>query len=218
MTRRHASSEPFPPASNTRSTFRSRRVASVVRWSTTSSAPRARTRSTLSVLVTAVTVAPSARAICTANDPTPPPAPLTSTRCPGRTRPRSRSPWSAVMPATPTEPACSNVTLAGLATRPCSATATRSANEPIVIPKTSSPGRKRVTAAPTASTTPATSDPSRGSRGRRQPSLARTRCGRPVIRCQSTALTDAATTRTSTWSSAGTGTSTSASSRTSGDP
>src|SRR5437773_11869741 len=48
-----------------------------------SSAPIARTMSTFLVLQTAVTCAPNAFAICTANVPTPPVAPLIRTRCPG---------------------------------------------------------------------------------------------------------------------------------------
>ena len=46
------------------------------------SAPMDRTRSTFSVLHTPVTSAPNALAICTANAPTPPDAPMTSTLCP----------------------------------------------------------------------------------------------------------------------------------------
>jgi hypothetical protein len=68
------------------------------------------------VLHTAVTSAPSAFAIWTAKVPTPPDAPLTSTFEPSRIPPLSRSPWSAVSPATPTDAASSNVTFAGLCT------------------------------------------------------------------------------------------------------
>ncbi|MGZ4665668.1 MAG: hypothetical protein ACXV5Q_11660, partial [Frankiaceae bacterium] len=63
-----------------------------------------------------MTSAPSAVAIWTANVPTPPAAPLTSTRCPGRTAPTSRIPRSAVAPAIGTAAACSNVRLTGLGT------------------------------------------------------------------------------------------------------
>ena len=72
-----------------------------------------RTRSTFFVLVTPVTSAPNALAICTANVPTPPDAPLMRTFCPGWTLPSSRRSWSAVVADTPTAAACSNVRLAG---------------------------------------------------------------------------------------------------------
>src|ERR671918_648956 len=52
----------------------------------TASAPIERTSSSWVVLATPVTWAPNALASCTANDPTPPAAPMTSTRCPGRNR------------------------------------------------------------------------------------------------------------------------------------
>jgi hypothetical protein len=45
-----------------------------------------------------VTSAPNALASWTANDPTPPAAPMTSTRWPGWTAPWSRSPWRAAKP------------------------------------------------------------------------------------------------------------------------
>ena len=48
--------------------------------------------------------------------PTPPAAPLTSTRCPARTAPTSRIPRSAVAPAIGTAAACSKVRLTGLGT------------------------------------------------------------------------------------------------------
>src|SRR5450759_2156166 len=65
------------------------------------SAPRERTISTFRVLQTPVTSAPSAFAICTANVPTPPDAPMTRTFCPARSCPQSRSPCSAVAAAFP---------------------------------------------------------------------------------------------------------------------
>ena len=49
-----------------------------------SSAPIDRTRSTFDVLHTPVTCAPNALASCTANEPTPPAAPMIKTFCPGR--------------------------------------------------------------------------------------------------------------------------------------
>ena len=62
-------------------------------------APIERTSPALRVLHTPVTSAPSAAAIWTAYVPTPPAAPLTSTRCPARTAPASRIPRRAVAPA-----------------------------------------------------------------------------------------------------------------------
>jgi hypothetical protein len=112
------------------------------------------------VLHTPVAWAPNDLASCTANVPTPPDAPLTSTRCPGRTRPLSRSPCRAVSPATGTAAACSNDRLAGLGTSASAATAAYSAKAPPPAPNTSSPTLRRVTLPPTASTTPARSMPS----------------------------------------------------------
>ena len=51
------------------------------------SAPSDRTVSRFLVLQTPVTFAPNDFAICTANVPTPPDAPLINTLCPGFTRP-----------------------------------------------------------------------------------------------------------------------------------
>src|SRR5213078_3522890 len=73
----------------------------------TCAAPIERTSSMLRVLHTPVTSAPSAAAIWTAYVPTPPAAPLTSTRCPARTAPTSRIPRRAVAPAIGTAAACS---------------------------------------------------------------------------------------------------------------
>jgi hypothetical protein len=53
----------------------------------TRSAPTDRTMSTFLVLQTLVTIAPNDLAICTANVPTPPDAPLINTLCPGCTFP-----------------------------------------------------------------------------------------------------------------------------------
>ena len=58
----------------------------------------------------------SALAICTANVPTPPDAPLIRTFWPGWTLPSSRRSWSAVVAETPTAAACSNVRFAGFRT------------------------------------------------------------------------------------------------------
>src|SRR6266704_1690219 len=75
----------------------------------TCAAPIERTSPALRVLHTPVTSAPSAAAIWTAYVPTPPAAPLTSTRCPARTAPTSRIPRRAVPPAIGTAAACSKV-------------------------------------------------------------------------------------------------------------
>ena len=62
----------------------------------TLSAPSERTKSTFAELQTPVTLAPDALAICTAKEPTPPAAPMISTRCSGRIPPISRNPCRAV--------------------------------------------------------------------------------------------------------------------------
>src|SRR6266852_5265993 len=77
------------------------------------SAPIDRAVSTFLVLHTAVTSAPNALAICTANVPTPPDAPSTRTLWPGWIRPLSRRPCSAVLAAIGTAAASSNDRLAG---------------------------------------------------------------------------------------------------------
>src|SRR5215467_470009 len=97
----------------------------------TSSAPRERTRPAFDELHTAVTLAPDALAICTANDPTPPAAPMIITCCPGCTRPLSRTACSAVTPEMGTAAACSKDKLAGLAASRFSGAAAYSANEPL---------------------------------------------------------------------------------------
>ena len=66
------------------------------------------------MLQTPVTSAPIDFAICTANVPIPPDAPLIRTVWPGWTLPWSRSAWQRDQsPATATAAACSNVRLAG---------------------------------------------------------------------------------------------------------
>src|SRR5215467_8933082 len=185
------------------------------------SAPIEATISAFCVLHTPVTSAPNALASCTANVPTPPDAPLIKTLCPGRTRPLSRSACNAVHPATGTDAACSNVRPSGFAsTAPSWRTLMYSARVPRSSrpPNTSSPGRSPVTLLPTASTDPAQSAPSLLARalGRDNPARARTRYGVPPMKCQSSGLTDAARTRTSTSSSPIAGTSTSRNFRTSG--
>src|SRR5918993_4939090 len=152
------------------------------------SAPSEATRSRFLVLHTPVTSAPNALAIWTAKVPTPPDAPLISTCCPGWIRPLSRSPCRAVSPATGTAAACSNDTLAGFSTSASSGTVTYSAKVPVPAPNTSSPGSKRVTFPPTASTTPARSRPSLDL-GLRSPICGRATQGVPVMAYQSAGFT-----------------------------
>src|SRR5260370_6451826 len=126
-----------------------------------------RTMSTFLVLHTPVTCAPNDLAICTANVPTPPAAPLIKTFCPGRICPLSRRPCNAVSAATGAEAACSNVTLSGFMTNADfapdadSEVHAYSANAPRHVPNTSSPGLNCFTFLPTALTWPATSTPGR---------------------------------------------------------
>jgi hypothetical protein len=61
-----------------------------------------------------VTTAPNALATCTAYDPTPPAAPMTSTFCPGWTLPASRTAIRAVPPEVGTAAACSKLRFAGV--------------------------------------------------------------------------------------------------------
>ena len=170
------------------------------------------------MLHTAVTSAPSAFAICTANVPTPPAAPLTRTCCPGSRRPWSRSAWRAVQPAMGTAAACSKVTSGGFTAKSSSVPRTYSAKAPPLEPNTSSPGRSCVTLAPTSSTRPATSRPGMLLFGRRSPNERRMKYGSPRTRCQSTGLTDAALTRTSTLFASIVGSEISRSSSSSGGP
>ena len=98
--------------------------------------------------------------------------------------------------------ASSKPRFAGLATIQSAGAATYSAKPPpLTSPNTSSPTRWRVTSAPTATTTPATSAPGMVRCGRRRPRAGRANIGRPVVKCQSSALTDAE--RTATRTSAG---------------
>ena len=169
------------------------------------------------MLQTAVTSAPSHLAIWTANVPTPPDAPWISTCWPGCTLALSRRPCSAVSPPSGVAAACSNEMFAGF-----SATAAEaqrySASAPLRSPNTSSPGLKSSTSGPTASTVPAKSTPSNGDFGRKKPVSGRAISGYPVSQYQSSRLSAAARTRTSTPSSVSGGCSTSVSSIASGEP
>src|ERR1035441_7534651 len=148
----------------------------------TRSAPSDRTISTFLVLHTPVTSAPNLLAICTANVPTPPAAPLINTFCPGRICPLSLRPCKEVNAATGTDAACSNVTLLGFVTNADSEVHAYSAKAPRHEPKTSSPAWNRVTFLPTASTRPATSTPSRVVFGLRSPISPVPRGGGPAGR------------------------------------
>src|SRR3954467_13276403 len=114
----------------------------------TTSAPSDRTRSTLAVLQTPVTSAPEALAIWTANVPTPPDAPMTSTRCPVETCPWLRTACRAVDAETGIAAASTGVRPAGAGATFFSEATTYSANDPSPTPNTSSPGRTAVTPAP----------------------------------------------------------------------
>ena len=170
------------------------------------------------VLHTPVTSAPSALAICTAKVPTPPAAPLIKIFWPRCNRPLSRSACRAESAATGTAAACSNVRLAGFSANLPSTVHAYSANAPLHVPKTMSPGWNCVTPLPSASTCPATSTPRRGHLGLRNPVAMRTSCGVPRMKCQSSGFTDAARTRSNTSPSFGTGRSISANRRTSAVP
>ena len=84
-------------------------------------------------------------------------------------------------------------------------------------PYTSSPGANAVTPSPTASTIPATSEPSTGRGGRHGPST-REYAGQPRSVSQSERLTEVARTRSSTSPGPGSGVGTSVTRSTSGPP
>ena len=119
------------------------------------------------------------------------------------------------MAETPTAEASSKVRSSGLGARACSAATACVAKAPEHQPRTASPGWKRLTSAPTASTMPAMSVPGMGTLGRRSPYIGRKSLGTPRMTWQSPMCTEAAWTRTSTWPGAGAGVSISRSCRTS---
>ena len=94
---------------------------------------------------------------------------MINTFCPACRWPTSVSPRSAVIPETGTAAACSKVRFDGLRASLLSRAAANSANEPLLTPNTSSPGWKRVTSLPIATTTPAASRPGTGFLGARRP-------------------------------------------------
>ncbi len=88
---------------------------------------------------------------------------MTNTCCPASMWPASVSACRAVPAETGTTAACSKDRFAGLRASLSSRAAAYSANEPRLMPNTSSPASNRVTADPTATTVPATSIPATGS-------------------------------------------------------
>ena len=130
-----------------------------------------------SVRSTAVTWAPSARAICTANWPTAPAAPLTRTRSPGCTAASLRTVNRAISAEVGTAAASTNETPSGMRSRAASGAFTYSANVPplrhwkpsTTSPNTGSPTWNRDVPGPSASTTPAASVPGIGLAGLRSP-------------------------------------------------
>ena len=118
-----------------------------------------------------------------------------------------------------TAAACSNVSSAGFgAITPLSRTVTYSAFAPPSKPKTSSPSRNSVTAAPTSSTTPANFVPAIVRLGRRTPVMRRVNGYSALRKPVSVRVTVEAWTWTSTSSSFGAGRSTSVTRVTSGGP
>src|ERR1035437_7468174 len=144
------------------------------------------------------------------------------TRWPDRRPPTSRRPWRAVRAAIGRAAACSKPMLVGLGATAPADTATRSARPPSpTVPKTSSPTWKPVTFAPTASTTPATSEPRiTGRRGLRSPRpiIGRATYGSRCRKGRSYGLRPTARPRTRICPSPATGGSTSVDSKPSGPP
>ena len=145
--------------------------------------------------------------------------PRTDRRCPTRRRSAPCRPagpsgrCAAGAPAAPGSPSAGASRRPRTTCRPASvrrpspARTTYSANAPLAVrdtgpTNTRSPGLNRVTSGPTASTTPATSMPDAlVPAARAAPGTGATNAGRGVRPSRSARLTDAARTRTSTWSS-----------------
>ncbi len=181
-------------------------------------APSERTNSWRAALATAVTTAPRATATCTVAWPTPPAAPLTRTRLPAATRPSVQR-VTAVAPAQASAAASVSASESGRGKTYPAGTGQYSANVPAVRrngsrkPNTRWPMAKPLTPSPRPATSPAKSDPI--VRGRPPRTSGRKL---PVAIFQSTGLTLAARTRTSTSPRAGTGIWTSSSFSVSGSP
>src|SRR5918995_1101489 len=180
--------------------------------------PSSRRNSCCSARAVPTTCAPRALATWTARWPTPPAAAWIRTRSPSPTRAVSTTVCQAVRPASGRPPAYASGRASGASASWRDGAVTNSAfalarRGNHGMPKTRSPGAKRVTPSPTSSTVPATSQPRiiGGSpiASRRPP------CSRVF---QSTGLIPAAVTLTRTSVGIGFGRSTSLTSRTSGPP
>ena len=123
-----------------------------------------------------------------------------------------------MQPETGTAAACSKEMLAGLRTSVSVVPIANSAKEPLTSPITSSPGRRSVTFAPTASTRPATSLPRTAAFIFLNPGMSRAKYGLPVMMCHTSGPQPAARTCTRTSSSPTTGSATSRNSSTSAEP
>ena len=124
-----------------------------------------------------------------------------------------------MVPETGTAAACSNEIRDGLRTSLSAGATVSSANEPRwASPITSSPRANSVTADPTASTVPATSQPRIRIFGRLHPSTGRAMYGFPAMMCHTSGPAPAARTRISTSCSPTCGSSTSRNSSTSASP
>ncbi|GAA3845058.1 hypothetical protein GCM10022243_09170 [Saccharothrix violaceirubra] len=140
-----------------------------------------------------------------------PDAPVTGTRCPGRTESLSRRKYGAVVAPSTAAADSANDRRVGLgASEPDAGMRAYSACPPTakpVNPNTSSPGANRVTDDPAESTTPATSRPGvRGPRrGRRRPRITRPHTGSPRRMVHSADVTVVAWTLIRTSSARGTG-------------
>src|SRR6266545_6726909 len=171
-------------------------------WTSTS-APAARTAAPRCWLPAwPVTVALASTASCTANRPTPPAAPVTSTRSPAWTLASRRMP-TAVTPATGRAAAVTKSQALGSGAVHSAGTTARSAKAPPegLAATTRSPASNPVTPSPTAATVPATSQPITLPGG----------CARAVR--ISPRLIEAAATSTRSWPGPGAGSGTSARAR-----
>lgn len=132
-------------------------------WSTTWSAPAARTASALRGLAVATTCTPMRFANWIAYLPTTPPAPTISSRCPASRRPSSASACHAVSATDGSAAASVNGMLVGADTRDVAGATTNSAAPPSRSigrnATTASPTASPVTPSPMASTVPETSYP-----------------------------------------------------------
>ena len=183
-----------------------------------SSAPSDATNSRRGPLAVAVTRAPRAFASCTATWPTPPEAPFTRTRLPADTCARSQR-VTAVAPTHASAAASRKSIPAGSGNTDLTGTAQKSANVPrahengSTKPQTRSPGLTPSTPLPTFATTPAKSLPMVLGK----PCFTRKR-NLPAAIFQSTGLTLAYRTPTTTSPAAASGGGTSSSLRSPGDP